>query len=441
MSFFDKLTEPMLAVGEKLSNFKPLQILRDAFMIAFPLTIFGSICLIIANFPFLSNIIGEQGAATLNALLGPASTATMSIATIFIVMGIGYYYSKDKNCDAVFGGAIAMSAFLLVTPMEMEYTLDSGASVLVSNVYNIDRLGAKGMFAGMIVAYISAMIYCWVVKKNWTIKMPASVPPAVANSFTALIPACITMGIFLIVRICFSYTPWGNVHDFIYQVVQAPLTNLGKGLGATLVAIFCVQLLWFFGLHGQIIVNSVLDPIWNTLTLENLTAFQAGQPLPNIVTKQFIEIFTVGIGGSGMTLAVVILLAFFCKSKQLKQVGRLAAPAGCFNVNEPVIFGLPIVLNPIIAIPWVVAPIVNVCIVYFAMKTGLVPYTTGVTVPWTTPIFISGMLATNSVMGGIIQLVELLVVGVLWFPFIKRLDKTACEEDARLEAEEAAAQA
>ncbi len=423
MKNLDRFTEPLIEFGAKLNNFKPLEILRDAFMLAFPLTIFGSITLIIANFPFLFQLIGETDAAKLNTMLGPASTATMSIAAVFLCMGIGYYYSKSKDCDPIFGAAIALAAFLLVTPMFMNVDLESGEQLLVSNVFNIDRLGARGMFVAMIGSYLAAFMYCWVTEKNWTIKMPSSVPPAVSKSFSALIPAVLTLTVFLLIRIGFEFTPWGNVHDFIYQVVQAPLTNLGKGLGATILAILCIQLLWFFGLHGQIIVNSVLDPIWNTLTLQNLEAFQAGTPIPNIVTKQFIEIFTVGIGGSGMTLAVVIILMFFCKSQQLKQIGRLAAPAGIFNVNEPVIFGMPIVMNPMIFIPWIVAPVINVIIVYFAMSSGLVPYTTGITVPWTTPIFLSGCLATNSVMGGVIQLVELVVVGICWFPFLKALDR------------------
>lgn len=423
MNIFDKIEGPLMTMGEKLNNNKVLQILRDAFMLAFPLTIFGSITLIIANFPFLAQIIGESGAATLNAMLGPASTATMSIATVFICLGIGYYYSKSENCDAIFGGAIALAAFILVTPMEMTHVLEDGSEIVVSNILDINRLGARGMFVGMFGSFLAAWLYCWTTKKKWTIKMPSSVPPAVSKSFSALIPACLTLTVFLLIRIAFLYTPWGNIHDFIYEIVQAPLTALGSTLWATLVAIFAVQLLWFFGLHGQIIVNSVLDPIWNALTLENLTAFQAGQAIPNIVTKQFIEIFTVGIGGSGMTLAAVLILAFLCRSKTLKQVGRLALPAGCFNVNEPVIFGLPIVLNPTILIPWLVAPLVNVIIVYAAMASGLVPLTTGVTVPWTTPIFISGMLATNSWQGGVVQLVELAVVFVCWLPFLKALDK------------------
>lgn len=438
MSWFEKIEQPLMTVGEKLNNNKVLQILRDSFMLAFPLTIFGSITLIIANFPFLSNMIGEEGAAALNALLGPASTATMQIATVFLCIGIGYYFSKDQGCDPIFGGAIALAAFVLVTPMELIHTTEEGTSIVISNILDINRLGARGMFVGMIGSFLAAWLYCWATKKNWTIKMPDSVPPAVSKSFSALIPACLTLTVFLLIRIGFQFTPWGNIHDFIYEVVQAPLTHLGATLGATIVAIFAIQLLWFFGLHGQIIVNSVLDPIWNALTLENLTAFQAGQAIPNIVTKQFIEIFTVGIGGSGMTLAAVLILAFICKHKQLRQVGRLALPAGCFNVNEPVIYGLPIVLNPTIVLPWIVAPIINVCIVYFAMASGLVPLTTGVTVPWTTPIFISGMLATNSLMGGVIQLVELAVVFVCWLPFLKSMDRQM-QKDFPEEAEAVAA--
>lgn len=207
MKSLDRFTEPLLEFGSKLAAFKPLEILRDAFMLAFPLTIFGSITLIIANFPFLANLIGEDAAGTLNALLGPASTATMSIAAIFLCLGIGYYYSKDKECDPIFGAAIALAAFLLVTPMEMNVDLEAGGQMLVSNIFNIDRLGARGMFVAMIGAYFASFLYCFFTKKNWTIKMPSSVPPAVSKSFAALIPAVITLTVFLLIRIGFMYTP------------------------------------------------------------------------------------------------------------------------------------------------------------------------------------------------------------------------------------------
>lgn len=431
MNLFEKIEEPIMMIGEKLNNNKVLRILRDAFMLAFPLTIFGSIMLIIANFPYLDKLLGAEGVTALQNALNPASTATMSIATIFICLGIGYYYSKEEEVDPIFGAAIALTSFLLLTPFEAPIG-DTGE--MLGGVLNIDRLGAKGMFVGMFGSFFSAWLYAKFVKKNFIIKMPPSVPTAVSKSFAALIPAFLTLTIFLLIRIGFSFTSWGNVHDFIYEIIQTPLTNLGKGLVATIIAIFAIQVLWFFGLHGQIIVNSVIDPIWNTLSLENLAAFQSGQELPNIITKQFIETFTVSLGGTGMTLIVLIIILAFMKSRQLKEVGKLALPAGVFNVNEPVIFGLPIVLNPMFVIPWIVAPILATIVAYFAMAIGIVPLTTGVAVPWTTPVFISGTLATNSIMGGVLQLVQMLIVAIVWFPFLKALDKRNVIEEKKFEA-------
>ena len=431
MSFFDKMEEPIMVIGEKLNNNTILKILRDAFMLAFPLTIFGSITLVIANLPFLDKLLGAERLAILQNMLNPASAVTMSIATVFIVLGIGYYFSKDQKVDALFGAAVALAAFLVLTPLEVITENEE----VVSNVFSIDRLGAKSMFVGMFAAFFSAALYCKFVKKNFVIKMPASVPPAVSKSFAALIPAILTLTIFLIVRIIFTFTPWGNIHDFVFQIVQAPLTSLGKGIIPTIIAIFAIQLLWFFGLHEQIIVNSVLDPIWNTLSLENIDAYRAGEMLPNIVTKQFMESFIVSLGGTDMTLVVLIIILTMMKSKQLRGVGKLAAPAGIFNVNEPCIFGLPIVLNPTIAIPWILAPMVSTLVAYLAMATGIVPLTTGVSVPWTVPVFISGILATNSIRGGLLQLVQMAIVGIIWFPFLKTWDKSILKEEAAEQTE------
>ena len=161
------------------------------------------------------------------------------------------------------------------------------------------------------------------------------------------------------------------------------------------------------------------------MSLQNYEAGLSQLDLPNIVTKQFMETFGVGIGGTGMTLAVIVGILIIAKSKQLREVAKLAGPASIFNVNEPVIFGLPIVMNPTILIPWVLAPMVGITIAYLVMKFGIVPMTTGVAVPWTVPIFFSGMLATNSLAGGLLQLVVLGVVLLIWTPFIKVMDVQA----------------
>ena len=430
MSKFNEVIEKyLLPIAGKLSASRILTVLRDSFMLSFPLTIVGSFAVVIMNLPYLDKVIGEGGIATLSGILGILPSATMSIATLFVIMGIGYYLAKSYEVEPIFPAAISVASFLVLTPLN--FIPENGK--IITDIIPIERLVAKGMFVGILAAFLATALYIWVMKKNWTIKMPDGVPPTVAKSFAALIPSFVVLISFLIIRTIFMYTPWGNIHDFIYEIIQLPLMHLGSGLIATIIAVFAIQLLWFFGLHGQIIVNSVLDPIWNSLSLQNYEAVINGGVIPNIVTKQFMETFTVGIGGTGMTLAVVIGILIIAKSKQLRQVAKLAGPAGIFNVNEPVIFGLPIVMNPTIIIPWIISPIVGVSIAYLSMKFGLVPLTTGVAVPWTVPIFFSGILATNSLAGGILQLVILTVVLLIWSPFIKIMDMQAIKLEKEAE--------
>ena len=413
--FMDKLSEKIMPLANWLGDNRYLMVLRDSFMLAFPLTMFGSIIVVINNLPFFN----DDTKGMLSNLLGNGQNATMSIMTVFVTFGIGYYLSQSYDVEGIFGGAVAFSSFLILTPFFM--STESGETV--SGVLSLDRLGAKGMFLGMIAAFVAAEIYCRVTKRGWQIRMPDGVPPAVTKSFAAMIPAILTLTVFLVINAVMVGAFNANLHDVIYDVIQKPLTGLGSSLPATLVSIFFIQFLWFFGLHGQIIVNSVMDPIWNTLMLDNLEAYKAGESLPHIVTKPFMETFTVGLGGSGMTLAVVIILAFLMKKKQYTDIGRLALGPGIFNVNEPVIFGLPIVLNATILIPWVLAPIVVTTLNYLVMAAGIVPAPTGVSVPWTVPIIASGVLATNSWLGGLLQVIDCLIVGMIWLPFLRALDK------------------
>ena len=293
--FMDKLSEKILPLANALGQNRYLTVLRDAFMLSFPITMFGSIVVVLNNLPFFS----DATKGTLGTLFGNGQNATMSIMTVFVTFGIGYYLSKSYDVEGIFGGAVSFASFLILTPFFM--TTESGETI--SGVLSLDRLGAKGMFIGMIAAFLAAEIYCRITKRGWQIKMPDGVPPAVSKSFAALIPAIITLTVFLVINAIMTGVFNANLHDLVYELIQKPLTGLGSSLPATLLALFFVQFLWFFGLHGQIIVNSVMDPIWNTLMLDNLEAYQNGDALPHIVTKPFMETFTVGLGGSGMTLS------------------------------------------------------------------------------------------------------------------------------------------
>lgn len=414
-NFIDKLAESLTPFAAKLGNNRYLTVLRDAFMLAFPLTMFGSIVVVFNNLPFFP----EELRGTLGTLLGNGQNATMSIMTVFVAFGIGYYLTKSYDEDGVFGGVVALASFLILTP----FSFLTAEGVEVAGALTTDRLGAKGMFIGMLAAFLATEIYVRITKKGIKITMPDGVPDAVSRSFSSLIPAISTLTVFLIINAAVVGLFNTNLHDVIYTFIQQPLTGLGSSLPATLLALFLTQILWFFGLHGQVIINSVLDPIWQTLSLENLAAYEAGQELPHIITKSFMDTFTVSLGGTGMTLMVVILMAFVMKSKQLKEIGKLGLGPGIFNVNEPVIFGLPIVLNASMVIPWVLTPIVVTIFNYFMMASGIFPATTGVVVPWTMPLFFSGMMATNSIMGGILQLIDVVIVAAIWFPFLKVQDK------------------
>ncbi|WP_188456621.1 PTS cellobiose transporter subunit IIC [Virgibacillus oceani] len=419
--FMQFLEDILLPIADKLNNNRYLSALRDGFMVALPLIIFGSIFVVIANLPFLDKLISEDAYAAYQNALGPASAATLSIMGIFVIIGIGYKLTEHYKGEAIYGGVVAFASFLILTPQVLEG---------VSGVIPTASLGAQGMFLGIFTAFISAELYRFFVQKNWTIKMPAGVPGAVSKSFSALIPITLTLTVFLVIRIIFSYTSFDTVQNFIYTIIQQPLTALGSGLPATIVAVLLIQVFWFFGLHGQIIVNSVFDPIWYALNDENLSAFQAGTELPNIITKQFIDSFLVGMGGSGMTLAVVLLIYLIGRSRQLKEIGKLGGPSGFFNVNEPIIFGLPIIMNPLIIIPWLIAPVVVTIITYYSMATGLVPPPAGIIVPWTTPPILSGFLATgNAWQGAVLQAFNLAVVMVIWWPFLKLLDKNYYETE------------
>ena len=258
--------------------------------------------------------------------------------------------------------------------------------------------------------------------------MPAGVPPTVVQSFAALIPAGIVMIVFFFINLIFGFFGT-DVFSIIFKFLQLPLMNLGDTLGAMVTAYIFLRLFWFFGVNGGSVVGAVFNPILQTLTAENLEFFKNGVGQTHIICQQFQDLFAT-FGGCGSTLSLLIAMLLFCKSKRITELGKLALVPGIFGINEPIVFGLPIVLNPTMLVPFMLVPTINIVISYFAMSIGLVPICNGVNIPWTTPIIISGWLATNWV-GALLQ-AGLLVLGVfIYTPFIKIMDKQYMEEEAK----------
>lgn len=302
----------------------------------------------------------------------------------------------------------------------------------------ISLMGSKGLFVGMLIAMFSTEVYRWVVQKDIVVKMPDGVPPAVSKSFIALIPGFAVIGSIWVARLLIEMTPFESLHNIVNVLLGTPLSILGGSLGGSLIAETVKMLLWSCGLHGANIVGGVMSPIWYGAMDENRLAFQAGEALPNIFTTQFFEIW-INIGGSGATLALVITMFLRARSKQMKQLGRLAIGPAVFNINEPIIFGMPIVMNPMLLIPFIVSPLLMITATYIGMSTGLVAKPAGIAVPWTMPPGFSGYLATGGkISGAVMQLINLLISFVIYYPFFRMWDKQKLKEESELEAGTAA---
>ncbi|QEY35181.1 PTS cellobiose transporter subunit IIC [Caproiciproducens galactitolivorans] len=424
------LEEKIMPVADKIANNRYLIAIRDGFMLAMPLLIIGAISLLIEELPipgygdFMSGIFGKHWG---DFFLVPYH-ASMAIMSIFVIIGISHSLTNHYKQDGLNTAVISLVSFFVLTPFVTNFTPEGSKAVYqVDSVIPMEWIGSKGLFVGMVSAILATEIMRFVSNKGWVIKMPEGVPPTVAKAFSALIPGTITIFSFGIIRLIFAYTPFGTIHNCIFNVLQLPLVSLGDSLGAVIIANFFIGLFWMFGIAGGDVVQSVMTPIWLALSADNLLAFGKGEALPHIITQQFNSIY-LWLGGGGATLGLCLALLLVCKSQQCKRIGKLSILPGLFNINEPIIFGLPVVLNPILLIPFICTPLILAVITYCTMAAGLVPAPNGVIIPWTTPPIIGGFLVSG-IRGAILQAVEIVISFLIYLPFIKAQDKKYCEQE------------
>ncbi len=426
---FAGLESTMGRVAERLSTNKVLIAIRDGFLVGTPLIIVASIFLVIANFPvpgyseFMAQFFGKGWENSMDAVID----STFSILAVLGAVGIGYSYAKQLESDAIAGGVLSLVCYLIMTPkVHPKFVNEAGKAF---SGFAFSNLGSAGVFLAMITAIVSVKIFVTIQKKGWVIKLPDAVPPAVYHSFAALIPSAFAMFFAFAIYLIFSLTEYQYAQTFIYKVLQAPLEGFGQTVFFEPIYQFLSTLFWFFGINGPAVTNTVFNPIHLVLTNQNLEAFKAGQPLPNIFTGPFGDFFG-NFGGGGSTLSLVFLMVFLAKSERMKKLGRLALIPGIFGINEMVTFGLPVVLNPIIAIPFLLTPLVNTILATIATMVGIIPYTTGASLPWTTPFFFSGWLSTGSIVAGFFQIFLIILGCLIYFPFFKALDNQYLKEEA-----------
>ena len=405
----------------KFVSLKGVVALKDGLLYTMPLTIVGSVFLLLANFtvPAVVNWFDSMGwIDPLNQAYG----ATFNIIALIGVIGIAYKYVKNEGYEALNAGVLAAVTFILTT--DSFVVTESGE--IVSNVINKTWTAGQGMISAIIIGLLVGWIYSWFMKNDIRIKMPAGVPEGVANSFTALIPGFVIVTGATLIYSFFKFVLDTTFIEAVYAFIQTPLQGLTDSLGGVIVMSLMIPFLWFFGIHGSTIVGGIIGSVLTANSLANQAILDSGMALTienggRIVTQQFLDQF-INVTGAGMTIGLVIYMIFFAKSAQCKELGRLGGVPGLFNINEPILFGTPIVMNPFLAIPFIAMPVISGLILYFSIAVGLVPMFGGVMVPWTTPPIVSGFLVGGWKMA-VLQTFILALSFFVYLPFIRKIDK------------------
>lgn len=423
--FLEFMEKYFVPVAGRIGSQRHLIAVRDGFVSIMPLILAGSFAVLLNAtvfdwIPVFKDLKGING----NVWWG-----TFAVMTLLVVFSVGYNLAKGYGIDGLAAGLVSVASFIAVTPQAHG---NAGWGYI-----HWGYLDARGLFTGLLVALISTEIFVKLMKKKLTIKMPDNVPPAVGRAFAAVIPGVAAVYLFGIIAYIITKFNAGSLYDIIFNLIQKPLLGFSQGLGYGIALAVLLNVFWFFGLHG----GNIFEPIVQSLYLPALdknasliakgisSSYSAASAKEGMVilTKPFFDSF-VHLGGCGATLALIIAIFLVVRKRtEYKEISKLAAPAGLFNINEPIMFSLPIILNPILLIPFILVPAVLTLVAYFATLSGIVPVTF-VQIPWITPVGIGGFLATGgNIMGGILSVVNFAIAVLIYIPFVMLSDNMSNE--------------
>lgn len=460
------ITNKLLPVIMKFVNTKAVKALQDGMVYALPFIIIGSIFLILSNVPVpaIATALKNSG---WSAFFTQAYTTTFGILSIWAAVGIAYVYVRNEGYEALPAALTSLSAFLMLQMLQVTAPLagvmgKSGSGIAnsagnvvlsgneisnhidklpgalqsflespVTGVINISWLSGQGMVAAIIVGIVVGWAYTKMIKAGWKITLPEQVPSSVANQFTAMIPSGVilisTMLIFALIKTTLNT----DMLNLIYNSLAAPMQGLSDSLVGAILIAFLVSFFWFFGVHGGLIMGGIAGAFLIPNTASNAALYQAGKLSLNngahIVTNEFYNNF-INLTGSGITIGLVIFTLVAAKSVQFKTIGKIELVPALFNINEPFLFGLPLVMNPFLAIPFFLVPVIVAISTYGVIYFGIVPPLNGVAAPWTTPAVISGFLIGGWKMA-LWQAVTLLISAIGYYPFAKKYDQYLYEEE------------
>ena len=406
MERFDNFVMPL---AEKMQSIHFLMALSESMQSMLPVTVVGAFACLLA----FIDIGGYQDWLAQHAIVMQffmtIQSLTLSIYSVYVLLVFPFGYAKRLGVkEPLTCIPLAFVCFMLLTPVNMYSDIPMA------------WLGHSGLFSAMIVTFVTVRMLKWFLDRNITIKMPAGVPHMVEAAFQVLIPFCVIIPLFGIVGFYFQTTSFGSFHNVIYTLIQAPLKSVGLSLPVYILYQILMTLFMFCGIHGSSAV-AWMTPIMTAATQENLAAYSAGLELPNIIAGAFENCIL--IGGIGATMGGCIVMLLFAKSKRYKQVSRVAIIPQIFNIGEPFLFGVPVMLNPILFFPYMGGVLINTVIVYTLVATGVVARFTGVTIPWTLQGILGGLLGCSVPWQGFLLQIGILILDMfIWYPFIKIID-------------------
>ncbi len=408
--WLDRAFLPMIT---SVVNLRPLTALRNGMTYTIPIIIAGSLFFLFAHFPvdYIAQWIDKTG---FSMYFTQVYQATFDVIAFWIVFAIAYAYAKEENIDHLPVGMTALSAYLLlIQPLNVQGEID--------NIWT----GGEGILGAVATGLLIGWGYARLARFAKGGRQRGKIPENVWQSFTSLIPILAIVIFTLIGSAVFQQLFGMTVIQGIWTYVQLPIQSLIDTLFGVLLLGFFVPFLWLFGLHGSAMVNGLVSPILQANSLANAEILASGKELTvanggHIVTQQFLDQFMT-VTGAGLTLGAVFFMMFFAKSRKYRELGKLSLLPAFFNINESIIFSTPIVMNPMMAVPFIFAPILSGLITYSALYFGFVPLFTAVQVPWTTPPILSGFLV-GGVPAAILQGIVLAISFFIYFPFLKKID-------------------
>ncbi len=411
-----KITPMAGAIGQQ----KYVTSIRDGFIAALPFMIVGSFMLVFIFPPFSPDTTWGFARAWLQFSLEHRASLmlpfnfSMGIMTLFISVGIAASLARHHNLDPLTSGMLSLMAFLLV------------AAPLKDGQISTAYFSGQGIFTAILVAIYSTELYAILKRHNITIRLPPEVPTGVARSFEILIPVLAVILTLHPLNLFIEAQLGMIIPEAIMSLVK-PLVAASDTLPAILISVLVCQLLWFVGIHGALIVTGIMNPFWMANLSVNQAAMAASQAIPHIYVQGFWDHYLL-IGGVGSTLPLALLL-MRSKAVHLRTIGRMGIVPGMFNINEPILFGAPIIMNPLFFIPFVLVPMVNATLAYFALDFDLVSRVVQMT-PWTTPAPIGASWAANWTFSPVILcLICMANSAVMYFPFLKAYEKQLLEQE------------